>query len=53
MIIDLQAVCLFFSFVSILFVVLTACLKYSIGKSTQYNLYGRVFLKTFKTLDLI
>ena len=37
-----------FYFVRILFDVSTACLKSFIGKSTRYNLDGRVFLKTSK-----
>ena len=45
MMIDPQAVYLF-SLVRILFSVSTACLKSSIGKRTQCNHDGRVFLKT-------
>ena len=37
-----------FSFVNILFVVSIACLKSSIGNSTQYNFGGIVFLNTSK-----
>ena len=38
-----------FSFVNILYAVSTACLKPSIGNSTQYNFIGSVFLNTSKT----
>ena len=50
---DWPANCLsIFSFVNILLAVSTACLKSSIGNNTQYNLVGRVFLKTSNTRGL-
>ena len=42
---DLPAYCLsIFSFGRILFTLSTACIKSSIGKSTQYNLVGSVLI---------
>ena len=48
MMIDRQAFYLF-SFLRIPFAVSTACIKSSVGKRTQCNLDGSVFLKTCKT----
>ena len=46
---DYPTYCLsIFSFISILFAVSTTCLKSSIGKNTQYNFEGSVFLNTSK-----